>query len=239
MLTSVIIYTTALLIVLYRDSIVTVTSAAGLALSNALQLLVFLQWSVRMLGDVQAQMGSVGQVTYYGSDAVAQEAPAEIPTNKPDAAWPAEGTIEFKNVVLRYQEDGVDVLKKVSFKVNPREKVGLVGRTGSGKSTLLVALLRIVELAEGEILIDGINIKTLGLNDLRTAVAVSMICITYQNFLTDQIRSSLKSLFSSSARFVPTWIHSIALQMKLSGVRLIKCILEISYENFLRNWKQP
>lgn len=174
-LTSLMIYFTALFIVLFREDYdqASLGSTAGLALSNALQLLVFLQWSVRMLGDVQGQISSVGQLHYYGSEAVAQEAPAVIPDNRPAESWPHEGTIEFKDIVLRYQKPfGVPVLKKVSFKISPREKVGIVGRTGSGKSTLLVSLLRIVEADEGSITIDGMDVSKIGLKDLRTKVAI-------------------------------------------------------------------
>ena len=81
------IYFTALFLILYRDNILeanniannpkkafsSLVSIGGFALSNALQMLVFLQWTIRMLGDVQSQMSSVGQLVYYGSDSVPQE----------------------------------------------------------------------------------------------------------------------------------------------------------------------
>jgi ABC-type multidrug transport system fused ATPase/permease subunit len=64
------------------------------------------------------------------------------------------------------------VLKNVSFTIKSCEKIGIVGRTGSGKSTLLVSLLRIVEAAEGQVTIDGVDVSTIGLNDLRTKIAI-------------------------------------------------------------------
>jgi len=73
---------------------------------------------------------------------------------------------------LRYQEFGATVLKNVTLRIKPREKVGIVGRTGSGKSTLLISLLRIVESAEGKIVIDGVDISSLGLRDLRSKIAI-------------------------------------------------------------------
>lgn len=100
------------------------------------------------------------------------KAPADIPEKKPPADWPLQGCIEFRNIVLRYQKFGVPVLKKVSFTIGSREKIGIVGRTGSGKSTLLVSLLRIVEAAEGQVFIDGIDVSEIGLNDLRNTVAI-------------------------------------------------------------------
>lgn len=169
-ISSLMVFSTALFLVIHRHTINEVSSVAGLALSNALQMLVFLQWTVRQMGEVQAQISSVGQLDFYGK--IAPEAPAENPSTKPDKSWPQEGRIDFNHLVLRYRKDSPPVLKDVSFTINAKEKVGIVGRTGSGKSTLLVGLLRIVEAAEGAISIDGIDISTLGLKDLRTKVGI-------------------------------------------------------------------
>ena len=57
--------------------------------------------------------------------------------------------------------DGPDVLKGLSFRVNPGEKVGVVGRTGSGKSTVMLSLLRVLEPRSGTIKIDGVDVSKL------------------------------------------------------------------------------
>merc|ERR1711871_220590 len=89
------------------------------------------------------------------------------------ADWPRlSGALEFQNVCMRYRQNLPLVLRNVSLKINGGEKVGVCGRTGAGKSTLLSALLRLVEIESGSILIDGINIAFLGLNRLRSVVAV-------------------------------------------------------------------
>ncbi|KAI8917478.1 P-loop containing nucleoside triphosphate hydrolase protein [Entophlyctis helioformis] len=168
-LSSTFIYFSALLLIFARDQD-GIASSAGLALSNALQMLVFVQWTVRMWGDVENQMSSVGQLVYYAQ--VLPEAPFEIPDKKPPASWPTEGRIRFSNVVLKYQKFGVAVLKNVSCTIYPTEKIGIVGRTGSGKSTLLVSLLRIVEPCEGKITIDDLDVSQIGLHDLRNKVAI-------------------------------------------------------------------
>lgn len=82
--------------------------------------------------------------------------------------WPRRPEIEFSEVKLSYTGN-LDscALKGVSFKINAGEKIGICGRTGSGKSSLLMALFRAVELCEGSILIDGLNIRDLNLKDLR------------------------------------------------------------------------
>lgn len=67
------------------------------------------------------------------------EAPAIIMDKRPPENWPKEGHIAYMNVRMRYREGTPLVLKDVSFNVNPREKIGIVGRSGSGKS--LVGLI--------------------------------------------------------------------------------------------------
>jgi ABC-type multidrug transport system fused ATPase/permease subunit len=90
------------------------------------------------------------------------EGPAGSPEN-----WPSQGTVEFKDVKLRYRPNCDRALNGVSFKVAPGEKVGVVGRTGAGKSTLFMGLTRIVELEEGKIEIDGQDIAQVDLKALR------------------------------------------------------------------------
>uniref|UniRef100_A0A8C8RE26 ATP binding cassette subfamily C member 1 n=1 Tax=Pelusios castaneus TaxID=367368 RepID=A0A8C8RE26_9SAUR len=86
----------------------------------------------------------------------------------PPMGWPNKGIIEFINYQARYRTDLGLALQDVSFKTHSKEKVGIVGRTGAGKSTLTNCLFRIIESARGQIIIDGIDISTIGLHDLRS-----------------------------------------------------------------------
>eukprot|EP00474_Spongospora_subterranea_P009505 CRZ09963.1 hypothetical protein [Spongospora subterranea] len=147
------------------------SATIGLSLSNALQLLVFVQWALRMWEEASASMQSIGNLQFM-AEKIPAEAPAVVPASRPDADWPTDGSITFQDVVLRYSTFGVAVLKRISFQIQPMEKIGIVGRTGSGKSTLLVSLLRIVELSAGRIVIDGVDIAKLGLEDLRRRIAI-------------------------------------------------------------------
>ena len=70
-----------------------------------------------------------------------------------------EGTVEFKNVSFKYPEADEYVLKNISFKVNKGETIAFIGSTGSGKSTLINLIPRFYDATEGEILVDGINVK--------------------------------------------------------------------------------
>ena len=86
--------------------------------------------------------------------------------------WPSEGELEFKDVHLRYRPNCEKVLNGISFKVEPGQKVGIVGRTGAGKSTMFMALSRIVELESGSIEIDGQDISKLDLKAVRDQITM-------------------------------------------------------------------
>ena len=86
--------------------------------------------------------------------------------------WPSLGAVEFKNVVLRYRPETEVVLKNLTFNVQPGEKIGVVGRTGAGKSTICLSMSRIVEILEGHILIDDVDIRNLNLDYLRSRITV-------------------------------------------------------------------
>ena len=113
---------------------------------------------------------SVERVLEYA--ALPSEAPDVVSHNRPPSTWPANGAVSFHNYSTRYRE-GLDlVLKDISLDIKPREKIGIVGRTGAGKSSLTLGLFRIIEPANGNISIDGLNTSTIGLQDLRQRLAI-------------------------------------------------------------------
>ncbi|ORY26307.1 P-loop containing nucleoside triphosphate hydrolase protein [Naematelia encephala] len=85
----------------------------------------------------------------------------------PPKDWPSKGAIQFENLSVKYADDLPEVLKDVSFTVEPGMRVGLVGSTGSGKSTLALTLFRAIEACRGRIVIDGLDIKDVKLKELR------------------------------------------------------------------------
>ena len=82
-----------------------------------------------------------------------------------------KGEIEFRNVWFAYNDDDY-VLRDVSFKVKPGEKVALVGHTGAGKSSIINLLCRFYEINKGQILVDGVDIREMNLEALREAVSI-------------------------------------------------------------------
>jgi ABC-type multidrug transport system fused ATPase/permease subunit len=100
------------------------------------------------------------------------EAEWVVKDNRPDKSWPAKGEVSIDNYATRYRP-GLDlVVKNITAKIEPSQKVGIVGRTGAGKSSLTLALFRMIEPAEGKIVIDGVDISKIGLHDLRSHITI-------------------------------------------------------------------
>ncbi|XP_017202461.1 ATP-binding cassette sub-family C member 5 isoform X2 [Oryctolagus cuniculus] len=163
------ITTTGLMIVLMHGQIP--PAYAGLAISYAVQLTGLFQFTVRLASETEARFTSVERINHY-IKTLSLEAPARIKNKAPPADWPQQGEVTFENAEMRYRENLPLVLKKVSFTIKPKEKIGIVGRTGSGKSSLGMALFRLVELSGGCIKIDGVRISGIGLADLRSKLSI-------------------------------------------------------------------
>lgn len=162
-----IVFLVAILGIVRRENIE--VSLIGMMLSEALDVTLFLKSAVTSGALFETRFNSVERLTAYWD--LPQEKPAEIEDKKPDDDWPHDGLIEYDNVWMRYRPELDPVLKGVSFRINAGDKVGIVGRTGSGKSSLIVTLFRLVEPCDGRILLDGVNILELGLNDVRSRIA--------------------------------------------------------------------
>ncbi|XP_069666131.1 ATP-binding cassette sub-family C member 6 isoform X3 [Haliaeetus albicilla] len=143
---------------------------AGFSISYALQITGVLNWMVRSWTEIENNIVSVERVREYLR--TPKEAPWTLNGKLQGQVWLTEGRIEFRNYSLRYRPNLELALKHVNLTINGQEKIGITGRTGAGKSTLAVGLLRLVEAAEGAILIDGLDIAQLGLHDLRTKITV-------------------------------------------------------------------
>ena len=104
-------------------------------------------------------------------------------------AHKVKGAIEFKNVSFTYEDTEITALKNLSFQINQGETVAIIGKTGSGKSTVLDLVARLYDTSSGEILIDGIPIKTIDVKNLREAIGA----VPQDAFLfSDTIKNNIK-----------------------------------------------
>ncbi|KAI9809799.1 MAG: hypothetical protein M1825_000232 [Sarcosagium campestre] len=164
---NLLVLTTAILVVTSRFNVN--PSIAGLVLSYILSIVQMIQFTVRQLAEVENAMNATERVHYYGTE-LEEEAPlrlGDVPTQ-----WPEKGQITFENVEMRYREKLPLVLRGFSMRVEGGERIGIVGRTGAGKSSIMTALFRLVELSKGSISIDERDISRIGLNDLRSRLAI-------------------------------------------------------------------
>lgn len=151
------------------------TGDFGLLVSYALGVTGLLNISVIIMSQVEAMMNSVERVDYYSVSRDEEQWEAKNPAISQSVQgghWPVQGKIEFKDLQLRYREDLDLVLKNIDFTIPAASKVGVVGRTGSGKSSMLVALFRLVEPCGGSIVVDGVNIQDIALNEVRSNLAI-------------------------------------------------------------------
>ena len=141
---------------------------AGLALAYVIDTAKISQMAVRQYADAENLMTSVERVLEYTR---LDSEPGYTIKTLPPKHWPCDGHVSFKNVYMRYYPGGPVVLKNLTFEIQPRNKLGIVGRTGDGKSSIISALVRMPE-AEGEIFIDGVCITGVQLQESRKCISV-------------------------------------------------------------------
>ncbi|KAL6349327.1 hypothetical protein AAG906_033983 [Vitis piasezkii] len=151
------------------------TSAAkagfiGMALSYGLSVNAFLVFSVQSQCLLANMIVSVERLEQFLN--IPSEAPDVMESNRPPLSWPAIGEVEIYDLKVKYRPNAPLVLQGISCKFGGGQKIGIVGRTGSGKTTLISTLFRLVEPTEGRIIIDDINISTIGLHDLRSRLGI-------------------------------------------------------------------
>ncbi|CAE7221585.1 unnamed protein product [Rhizoctonia solani] len=146
---------------------------AAVTITTAMSFTQSVYWCCRTATSLEMDLNSVERVVEY-LDLPQEPSGKDCP--KPPAHWPSntsgEALVAVENLVMKYSPELDPVLHGVSFKLRPREKVGLLGRTGSGKSTLAMSFLRFVEPTEGSIRIDGLDITKISLQDLRSKITI-------------------------------------------------------------------
>ncbi|XP_035257042.1 canalicular multispecific organic anion transporter 1 [Anguilla anguilla] len=164
---NLVVFFAALFAVISRETLY--SGLVGMSISYALNVTQTLNWLVRMTSELETNIVAVERVNEYTE--IENEAPW-ITDVKPPKGWPDSGALCLKDYKVRYRPELDLVLHGISCNIESTEKIGIVGRTGAGKSSLTNCLFRIIEAADGYIFIDGVDIATLGLHDLRSRLTI-------------------------------------------------------------------
>uniref|UniRef100_A0A672VEL7 MRP2 protein n=1 Tax=Strigops habroptila TaxID=2489341 RepID=A0A672VEL7_STRHB len=164
---SLVVFFSALLAVISKGSLQ--GGIVGLSISSALNVTQTLNWLVRTSSELETNIVAVERVHEYMK--VKNEAPW-VTEKRPPRGWPSKGEIRFVDYKVRYRPELELVLQGITCNIGSTEKIGIVGRTGAGKSSLTNCLFRVLEAAGGMILIDEVDIATIGLHDLRSNLTI-------------------------------------------------------------------
>lgn len=165
-LSVVVIFVVTLYVVVSKGQIGAVL--AGISLTYSLMLTSIVQTVVRSMDTTDNCMTSVERLLYFRGIPTEDDSSSAAVT----PAWPSSGTIQFRNLHLKYRPELPLVLRGVNMEISAGQKIGICGRTGAGKSSLMIALFRICEFEAGTVMIDGVDIQTVGLGRLRRSLAI-------------------------------------------------------------------
>ncbi|KFY35276.1 hypothetical protein V494_06064 [Pseudogymnoascus sp. VKM F-4513 (FW-928)] len=139
----------------------------GLALVNIMTLGTSLQSLVSFWTDLETSIGAVSRIRAFS-----EKTPSEDPFHLPKApvGWLGSGQIDIKHMYAGHGPDSEPVLHDINLSITPGQHVGICGRSGSGKSSLLSTIFRIMNVKSGSIVIDGIDISTIAINQYRGSI---------------------------------------------------------------------
>lgn len=159
-----------IIVVASRDTLS--ASQGGLALSYIVTVQSVFGYMIRQSSEIENNMNAIERLLFYSTQ-VPQEPPHTQKDDQQLAShrWPTHGAIEMEDVVFTHRKGLPPSLRGVNIAIPSGSRVALVGRTGSGKSTMLAALVRMGEVTNGKIIIDGVDVSTIGLNLLRNKIA--------------------------------------------------------------------
>lgn len=159
-----------------RMSVGTLVAYSGY-IGNLIWPLREMGWLINLLAQNKASMAKIKAIL---------ETKAEITEKEYPTAADFKGNIEYRDVTFSYGNE--EVLKEISFKANSGDTVAIMGTTGAGKTSILSLMSRFYDVENGEIMMEGTNIKDLSLNELRNSISL----ITQDTFLfSDTIRNNV------------------------------------------------
>lgn len=155
---------------IYSQAHFAATSAGmvGLCLSYVTPIIGLLSGIMTTFTETEQEMVSVERIQQY------MDVPEENDQSDHEVSpsWPVEGAVNFNHVSLIYRPGLPLALNDVSFFIQPREHIGIAGRTGAGKSSVLNSLFRLTPICSGSIVIDGINVSGVPLQRLRSSLTI-------------------------------------------------------------------
>jgi len=195
-------------------------------------LVAFLQYSQRFFRPIsdmsekfnvlQAAMASSERIFKLLDTGVKIESasdPGLTPVRPPSdpALTPTTGSIVFDDVSFAYNETE-EVLRHVSFRVDPGERVGIVGATGAGKSTLINLLLRFYDVTGGRILVDGVDVRSMDLHGLRAKFSLVLQDVhLFSGTISSNIRLGNAGISDDAVREAAAAVHASAFIDRLPG----------------------
>lgn len=142
-------------------------SMAGFAISFTVNISIVMALSIRRYVNFEQDMNSVARIHSYCTVDTENYDGLDLPES-----WPQNGKLEVSDLSVKHASHLPHVLHNITFTVEPHQRVGVVGRTGAGKSSLVLALFRFLEASQGKILVDGIDISQVKLDQLRNRLAI-------------------------------------------------------------------
>ncbi|GAB2699968.1 ABC transporter ATP-binding protein [Nocardia thraciensis] len=193
--------------------LVTVPTMSMGTLVAGISLATYLQWPIIGFGFLLAELNQARTAAERYWEII--DTPVEItdPARPEPAPRPLRGELRFESVRFRFPDAEQDLLHDISLRLRPGETVAVVGATGSGKSALLGLVPRLFDASGGAVTIDGVDIRSLRLSELRSIVSVAFedpvlfsasvrenITLGYPDATTDQVRAALE--VASATEFV-------------------------------------
>jgi ATP-binding cassette, subfamily B, multidrug efflux pump len=183
-------------------------------------LVAFIQYSDRFFRPISdlSEKYTILQAAMASSERIFKlldTAPSVVSPSGAKALKVQGGSIEFRNVSFSYNP-GEPVLHNVSFKVEPGEKIAVVGATGAGKSTIISLLSRFYDVQNGEILVDGVNIKNFDLQGLRRSIGIVLQDVfLFSGSVSENIRLGNSGISDEQVRQAAETVHASQFVNKL------------------------
>ncbi len=183
-------------------------------------LVAFIQYSDRFFSPISdlSEKYTILQAAMASSERIFKlldTPPSIVSPSSPKALTVERGSIEFRNVSFFYNP-GEPVLHDISFKVEPGEKVAVVGATGAGKSTIIALLSRFYDVQQGEILIDGEDVRNFDLQGLRRSIGIVLQDVfLFSGSISENIRLGNKAIGDEQVDRAARTVHASQFIQKL------------------------